>query len=186
MLFALCGSLNVTRQAVVRYFLFRMAIHTPAHGHSDNGFVRRYFALPDLSVTGLTSDLSENDVTTVRIEDVVRLPVDLLPGNCFPSLCELPDFFFFGAPGDRFFVALHANGDLRHSGEDLGFVVLVTRVTLKALLCVFFVVECDGLSGLGASGKADKEEEEKKTDCQSEEEESHILGSPGSGGENSA
>jgi hypothetical protein len=153
-----------------------MAIHTPAHGHSDNGFVWRHYALPNLSVTGLTLDLSENDVAPVRIEDVVRLPVDLPPGNCFPSLCKLPDFFFFGAPGDRFFVAFHANGDLRHSGEDLGFVVLVTGVTGQTLFDMLLVVKVDRLSGFQSRGETDEEEEKKETDCQSEEKEFHSLG----------
>jgi hypothetical protein len=44
---------------------------------------------------------------------------------------------------------------------------------------MFLVIERDGLSGSEASGKADEEEEEKKTDYQSEEKEFHILKSPG-------
>ena len=138
----------MTRQAVVRYFLLHMAIHTPAHGHLNEGLCGGIFALGDLSVASLTLDLSENDMPTMRVEDMIGLAIDLLPGNGFPLFCKLPDFFFFRTLGDRLFVALQANSDFRNSGEGLGLVVRVTGVTGQTLFDMLLMVERDRLFNL--------------------------------------
>ena len=132
-------------QAIVRHTFLGMAIHTPAHGHSNKGLCRRFFALGNLSVAGLTLDLSQNDMTTMRIEDMIRLAVDLVPGDCLPLFCKLPDLLLFRTLGDRVFVTLQADGDIRHSGEGLGFVVPMARVTLQSLFHMLLVVKGDRL-----------------------------------------
>jgi hypothetical protein len=87
-----------------------MAGHAPVHGHPDKRLGGKVFALSDLSVTNLTFDLPENNMPSVRIKDVVRLPVNLPPWNGFPSLGKLPDLFFFRILGDGLFVAFQADG----------------------------------------------------------------------------
>jgi hypothetical protein len=45
--------LDVTRQTIIGHFVLGMAIHTPFHGHLHPWLGRRFFALSNLSVTGL-------------------------------------------------------------------------------------------------------------------------------------
>jgi hypothetical protein len=155
-----------------------MAAHTPTHGHSNKRFSRKRFALGDPSMAVLTLDLSENDMATMRIEDMIGLVVDLLPGYCFFLFCKLPDLLLLRTLGNRFFVALQTDGDVRHSGESLSLIVLVTGVTFQPLFGMLLVIEGDRLVGFRAYGIVDKEEKQKDPNCQSEKKEFHALDLP--------
>jgi hypothetical protein len=45
--------LDMARQTIIGHFVLGMAIHTPFHGHLHPWLGRRFFALSNLSVTGL-------------------------------------------------------------------------------------------------------------------------------------
>jgi len=49
--------LDMARQAVIRRFVLRMAIHAPIHGHLHPRLRRRLFTLSNISVTGCTGYL---------------------------------------------------------------------------------------------------------------------------------
>jgi len=57
-------------------------------------------------MTHTAFQFAQNDMTPVGIEDVVRLFVNLPPGEFLFFFLELPDFFLFGVLGDRVPVAL--------------------------------------------------------------------------------
>ncbi len=98
-----------------------MAVHTPAHGHLDERCCRRFFALANGSVTGLTFHLPKNDMASVGIEDVIGHFVELPPGDFLLFFCKLPDLSSSSRTlGDRVFVTLRQTGGVRHSGKGLG------------------------------------------------------------------
>ena len=167
-------------QAIVAYFLLLVALHAPAHGHVNKRSGGRLFPLGDIPVTRLAFDLSENDMAAVRIEDMIRLSIDPPPGDLFSSFRKLPDLFLFGTFRHRFFVTFQADRDVRHSREALGLIIFVAGVTFEPLIDMLFVIEGDRLSRFRAGGIGDAEQEQGRPNCQSEEEESHLLGSPGS------
>ena len=177
--FRIYVSSYVARQTVVGHFILSMAAHTPAHGHSNKRFCRRFFALGDPSMAVLTLDLSENDMATMRIEDMIGLVVDLLPGYCFLLFCKLPDLLLLRTLGNRFFMALQTDGDIRHSGESLGLIVLVTGVTFQPLFGMPLVIEGDRLVGFRAYGVVDKEEKQRRPRLPIREGRISCPGSPG-------
>jgi hypothetical protein len=86
---------------------------------------------------------------TMRKEDMIGFCINPFPGNFFPLLSKLPDFFLFWALGDGILMAFKAGVDVRHSGEALGFVKAVAGIALQSLFQMFFMVERDGLLGFG-------------------------------------
>src|SRR4030042_3518593 len=65
--------LNVARQTVIRDFVLGVAVHAPIHRHVHPWLRQGFFTLSNISVTGRTGYLSQNDMTAMRKEDVVRL-----------------------------------------------------------------------------------------------------------------
>jgi len=137
----------MTCQTIVGHFILGMAVHAPTHGHPDKLFCGRFFALPNVSVTRLTIDLSKNDVTPMGKKDMIRLSVDSLPGDFIPLFFKLPDLLFLRTLGNRFFMALQTDRNVRHSREDLGLIKPVTGVTLKPLFPMFLMIEGNWLIG---------------------------------------
>jgi hypothetical protein len=97
-------------------------------------------------------------MASVGKEDMVRLFIYPFPGDFFILLLKLLDFFFFWAFRDRFFMTFKASIDVRHPRKGLGFKEAVACVTAQALIQMFFMIEGDGLVGLGAKTEVDKEE----------------------------
>jgi hypothetical protein len=62
-------------------------------------------------------------------EDMIGFFVNLFPRNLFSFFSKLPDLFLFSIFCDGFFVALHTDTNVGHSGKVLGFEVAVTGVT---------------------------------------------------------
>jgi len=129
-------------------------------------------------VTHTAFQLAQNDMTPVGIEDVVRLFVNLPPGEFLFFFLELPDFFLFGVLGDRFPVALQTDGDFWQPGEGLRFIKRVAGVALQPLFKVFLVVEGNRLPGFEPLAEGDAEEKQDNADQDSDEEISHFLISP--------
>jgi len=69
-------------------------------------------------------------MTAMGEEDMIGFFVNLFPGNLASSFGKLPDLFLLSILCDGFFVALHTDTDVRHSGKVLGLKVAVTGVTL--------------------------------------------------------
>ena len=92
-------------------------------------------------------------------EDMIGLFIYPLPGNFLTLLLSLPDLFLFWALGDGILMAFEADVQVGHPGEGLGFEEAVTCVTSQSLFQMFFMIERDGLLGLGAKTKADEDEE---------------------------
>jgi hypothetical protein len=167
--------LFVARQTVIRHFILGMAIHTPAHRHLDKRLCRRFFTFADRSMAGLALDLSKNDMAPMGVEDMIGFSVNVPPGNLLPFFCKLPDLLLFRTLRNGIFVAFQANGDVRHPGEDLGVLVLMTGVAPQSLFEMLLVIESDRLVGSRTVRVGDKKEEYKNPDRQSKEEEFHIL-----------
>jgi hypothetical protein len=55
-------------------------------------------------------------------------------------------------------MAFQAGVDVGHPGEGLGFEEAMACITSQSLFHMLFVIERDGLIGLGAKTEADKEE----------------------------
>jgi hypothetical protein len=109
-------------------------------------------------MTGLALDLSKNGMTTMGEENMIRLFVKAFPGNLLSSSPKLPDLFLLRTFCDRLFMTLQAGGDVRHSGEGLGFEIGVAGVTFQPLCQMFLMIERDRLSSLGTKTQADEEE----------------------------
>ena len=124
-------------------------------------------ALADISVTSLTLQFAQNDMASVRKEDMIRLFIDAFPWNWGILLLKLPDFFFFWAFRDGFLMAFKAGIQVRHPRKGLGFKEAVACVTAQTLFQMFFMIERDGLLGLGAKTEANKEEKQKNPNGQS-------------------
>ena len=92
-------------------------------------------------------------------EDVIGFCVNPFPGNPFPFFSKLPDLFLFWIFCNGFFVALHADTNIRHSGKVFGFKITVTGVTLQPLFEMFRMVEGDRLSSFGTQPQTDEEDE---------------------------
>ena len=135
----------MTCQTIVRHFLLGMAVHTPAHGHLDERCCRRFFALANGSVTGLTFHLPKNDMASVGVEDVIGHFVELPPRDFLLFFCKLPDLLFFRTLGDRVFVTLQTDRGVRHSGKGLGLIVSMARVAPESLFDMLLVVKSDRL-----------------------------------------
>ncbi len=101
-------------------------------------------------MTGLAWDLTQDDVSAVGEEDVVRFSVNALPRNSLSLFRKLSDLFFFRALCDSLLVTLQTSGDTRYSGEGLSLIVAVAGVTLQPLFEVLLVVKGDGLFGFEA------------------------------------
>jgi hypothetical protein len=56
-------------------------------------------------------------------------------------------------------MTFQAGVDVGHSGEGLGFEEAMACVTPQSLFHMLFMIERDGLLGLGAKTEADEEEE---------------------------
>ena len=80
-------------------------------------------------------------MTAMRKEDVVRLFIDPFPRNFLSLFLKLSDLFFLGGLGNGFIMAFKAGGQVRESGEGLGFEEAVTCVTLQSLFHMLFVIE---------------------------------------------
>jgi len=100
----------MARQTVIRHFVFRMAIHTPIHGHLHPRLRRGFFTLANISMTGRTGYLSQNGMTAMRKEDVVRLFIYPSPRNVLSLFLKLSDLFFLRGLGNGFFMAFKAGG----------------------------------------------------------------------------
>ena len=94
----------------------------------------------------------------MRKEDMVWLFIYPFPGDFFMALLKLSDFFFFGGFCDRFLMTFKASIDVRHPRKGLGFKEAVTCVTPQPLFQMFFMIERDGLLGLGAKTEVVEEE----------------------------
>ena len=97
-------------------------------------------------------------MTSVGKEDMIRLFINAPPENWGIFLLKLSDFFFFGGFCDRFLMTFKASIDVRHPRKGLGFKEAVTCVTPQPLIQMFFMIERDGLVGLGAKTEVDEEE----------------------------
>ena len=97
-------------------------------------------------------------MTSVGKEDMIRLFINAPPENWGIFLLKLSDFFFFGGFCDRFLMTFKANIDVRHPRKGLGFKEAVTCVTPQPLFQMFFMIERDGLLGLGAKTEVVEEE----------------------------
>ena len=131
-------------------------------------------------MTHTAFQLAQNDMAPVGIEDVVRLFVNLPPGDFLFLTFELPDFFLFRTLGDRFPVALQTGGNVGQAGKRLCFIKWMTGVALKPLFKVFFVVEGNRLPGFEPLAEGDAEEKQDNADQDSDEELSHFPISPAS------
>jgi hypothetical protein len=131
----------VTRQTVIGYFAFCVAIHTPAHRHFHPWFLGRCFALPDISVTSLALQLAQNDMAPVGKKDMVGLSVEPFPWNFFPLLLKLSDLFLLKGLGQRFLMAFKAGFQVGHPGKGLGFVETMAGIALQSLFQVLFMIE---------------------------------------------
>jgi len=129
-------------------------------------------------MTHTAFQFAQNDMTPVGIEDVVRLFVNLLPGEFLFFFLELPDFFLFGVLGDRVPVALQTGGNVGQAGEGLCFIKWMADVALQPLLQMFLVVEGNWLPGFEPLAEGDAEEKQDNADQDSDEEISHFLISP--------
>ena len=96
----------MARRAIVGYLRFCVTLHAPTHAHVHPWFRRGDLARLHVPVTHLAFQLAQNDMAPVRIEDVIRLFINLPPGNFLFFSCELPNFFLFRIRGDGVFVAL--------------------------------------------------------------------------------
>jgi len=170
-------SSDMTRDAIIGDFIFSMTIHAPGHRHGDPRLRRRFLALRDIPMTGLTRYLSQYDMTPMGIENMVRLSVDLFPGNLLSLLLKLPDLLFFRAFCDGFFVTLQTDCYIGQSGKGLHLVVHVTRVTFHSLLQMFLVIEGNGLPGSRTEAEGNQEKEKCYPDYQPDDEEFHLLDS---------
>jgi hypothetical protein len=136
-------------QTIIGHFALHVAIHAPFHCHLHPWPYRRSFTLSDIAMAILTIQLSKNDMTAMRKEDMIRLFIYPLPRDFFILLLKFPDFFLFWALRDGVFMAFQAVSDAGYPGEDLGFEEAVACVTLQPLFTMFFMIERDGLLGLG-------------------------------------
>jgi hypothetical protein len=135
-------------QTIITRFRIPVTTHTPTHRHFYPWFGRRVFTLADVPMTSLAGYLSQDHMTPMGEKNVIRLPVDMSPWDLLFLLFILPDFFFFWAIGDGFFMAFQTDGDARQSGKGLGFVVAVAGVALQSLLDMFLMAKGDGLLDL--------------------------------------
>ena len=135
-----------------------MAIHAPFHGHLHPWFGGWTLALADISVTSLTLQFAQNDMASVRKEDMIRLFIDAFPWNWGILLLKLPDLFFFWAFRNRFLMTFKASVDVRHSRKALGFKEAVACVAAQTLFQMFFMIEGNGLLGLRTKTEVDEEE----------------------------
>ncbi len=69
-------------------------------------------------------------MTPMGEKNVIRLPVDMSPWDLFFLFFILPDFLFFWAICDGFFMAFHADSNARQSGKGLSLEIAVTGVAL--------------------------------------------------------
>jgi hypothetical protein len=97
-------------------------------------------------------------MTAMGKEDMIRLFIYPLPGDLFTLLLRLPDFFLFRAFRDGFLMTFYADFKVGHPGEGLGFEEAVACVTPQPLFQMLFMIERDGLLGLGAKTEAEDEE----------------------------
>jgi len=94
----------------------------------------------------------------VREEDMVRLLVDPFPMDLLAFLMNLPDFFFFGALGERIFVALQTDGHFGHAGKRLVLKVRMAGDAFDPLFLVFLVIEGKRLFGFGTETEENKKQ----------------------------
>jgi len=120
----------MARQTVIRHFVFGMAVHAPIHRHIHPWLGGGSLAFSDIPMAGLTLQFSQNHMPPMGKENMIGFPVNPLPGNLFSFFSKLPDLLFFWILCDGFFVALHANINIRRSGKVLGFEITVTSVTV--------------------------------------------------------
>ena len=95
---------------------------------------------------------------TVREEDMIRLLVDPFPMDLLPFLMKLSDFLFFGALGERIFVALQTDGQVGHARKRLVFKIGMAGDTFDPLFLMFLVIEGNGLFGFGTEAEEDKKQ----------------------------
>ncbi len=145
-------------QAVIADPFFLVASHAPTHRHFDVRFLRRFFAIPDVSMTGLAGDLPQDRVSSMGVEDVAWLMIKVFPRNLFSLLRKLPDLLFLGTFRHSFLMALQTSCIAWHSGESLGLEVAVAGIALQPLFKMLLVVEGDRLLSLGAKSKTEEEE----------------------------
>jgi len=154
---------------IVGYLIFVVAVHAPIHRHIHPRLGGGSLALSDISMAGLTWKLPQPHMPTVGKEDVIGFSVNPFPGNPLSFLGKLSDLFLFRALCDGFFVAFHADANIRHSGKVLGLEIGMAGVTFQPLFEVLLMIEGNRLSGFEAKAKTDDEEEEKKPGRQSNE-----------------
>ncbi len=145
-------------QAVIADPFFLVAPHAPTHRHFHVRFLRRLFAIPDVSVTGLAGDLSQDCMSSMGVENVAWLFINAFPRNLFSLLRKLPDLLFFGTFRHSFLMALQTSCNARHSRESLGLEVAVAGIALQPLFKMLLVVEGDRLLSFGAKSKTEEEE----------------------------
>ena len=98
-------------------------------------------------------------MTAMGKEDMIGLFIYPLPGNFLTLLLSLPDLFLFRALGYGILMAFEADVKVGHPGEGLGFEEAVACVTPQSLFRMLFMIERNGLLGLGAKTEADEDEE---------------------------
>ena len=97
-------------------------------------------------------------MTAMGKENMIRLLIYPFPGYTFTLLLKLSDFFFFWGFGYGILMAFEADVKVGHPGEGLGFEEAMACITPQSLFHMLFMIERDGLIGLGAKTEADKEE----------------------------
>jgi hypothetical protein len=117
---------DMTSQTIIGHFVFGVTVHTPSHRHFDKWLRRRSLTPTNISVTVLTLNLSENDMASMREEDVVGLLVEPFPGDFFPFFVKLPNLFLFRTFCNGLFMTIEAYCRVGHPGKGLGFVKTVT------------------------------------------------------------
>ena len=100
----------MAHQAIIGHFPLGVAVHTPRHRHLDPWAGRGLFALADISMTLLALEFAQRGMAAMREEDVIRLSVEMSPGNLLPVFLKLPDFFLLSALRNWLFVTLEADG----------------------------------------------------------------------------
>jgi hypothetical protein len=126
-------------------------------------------------VTGLARDLAQDRVSTVGVEDIVRLFIEAFPRNLLSLLSKLPDLFFFWFLCDGLLMTLQTSPDVWHSGEGLRLKIAVAGVALQPLFEVLLMVEGDWLLSFGAKTKTEEEKKHERPGRQSNEEKFHAM-----------
>ena len=116
----------------------------------------------------------------MRKEDVIGLFVEPFPRDFLFLLLKLSDPLLFLVLRELLIVTLQTGRQRWHAGKGLFFEIGMTGDAICSLFLMFLVIKGNRLPRLQAKTKADEEEEKRKTNYESEDEEFHILESPGS------